>query len=108
MLFDVKPNDPGTFAAAIAVLAVASALAAFVPALRADAGRSLESLDYEIARAMANAATEANPPIAAACNALRHGLAPVNLPLMYPKTSSAKRVTAAEILSASLTLVTKK
>ena len=35
MLYDVKPNDPGTFAAAIGLLALASALAAFVPALRA-------------------------------------------------------------------------
>ncbi len=70
--------------------------------------RSSARRAYEIALAIVNAAIDASPPMAAACSALRSGLAPVNLPLTYPNTSKASNVTTAEIFSASLTLVTKK
>jgi hypothetical protein len=50
--------------------------------------------------AIAYAAPAANPPITVVCIELRSGDAPVNRPLMYPKTASATAVDTTEYPSA--------
>jgi hypothetical protein len=48
--------------------------------------------DYEIARAMRNAAPAAALPMSAVCKALRNGFMPVKRPLIKPKTNKAANV----------------
>ena len=47
LLYGVKPNDPVTFVATVAVLLGIGALAAFVPARRAAAVEPIEALRHE-------------------------------------------------------------
>jgi putative ABC transport system permease protein len=47
LLFDVKPNDPATFAAVAAALTVTALLASWIPALRAARVDPLTALRYE-------------------------------------------------------------
>ena len=61
-----------------------------------------------MAFAITKAAVAANPPTMTVCHALRNGRAVINLPLIYPKTRRARRVTITDPIKAEWTERKKK